>query len=107
MQTFEPTADKSLFFPGRIWDVFGWYGQSLDNKPFIAVNAEGHVFVTDPEQYRVIEFTAEGKVVRTWGDLGSSLSTFGLASGIAIDEDGHIWVSDSANNRVMRFTLPQ
>jgi len=107
VQTFEPTADKSLFFPQRTWDVFGWYGQSLDNKPFIAVDAEGHVFVTDPEQYRVIEFTAEGDVVRTWGDFGSTLSTFGLTSGIAIDADGHVWVTDSANNRIMRFTLPQ
>ena len=86
--------------------MFGWYGQSLDNKPFIAVNDAGDVFVTDPEQYRVIEFTPEGGVVRTWGDYGDSPTTFGLTSGIAIDAEGHVWVTDSANNRIMRFTLP-
>jgi sugar lactone lactonase YvrE len=106
VQTFSPSGDKSFFFPDRQWEVFGWYGQSLDNKPFIAVNAEGHVFVTDPEQYRVIEFTAEGEVVRTWGDFGESPTAFGLASGIAVDADGHVWVTDGLNNRVMRFTLP-
>jgi predicted membrane-bound mannosyltransferase/sugar lactone lactonase YvrE len=106
VQTFEPTDDKSFFFPIRQWDVFGWYGQSLDNKPFIAVNAEGHVFVTDPEQYRVIEFTSEGEVVRTWGDFGNTLTTFGLTSGIAMDADGHIWVTDGLYNRILRFTLP-
>jgi predicted membrane-bound mannosyltransferase/DNA-binding beta-propeller fold protein YncE len=106
VQVFTPTADKSFFLPSAQWDVFGWYGQSLDNKPFIAVNADGHVFVTDPELYRVIEFTAEGEVVRTWGDFGNTLTTFGLASGITVDAEGHIWVTDSVYNRIMRFTLP-
>ena len=106
VQTFTPSEDKTAFYPDKQWDVFGWYGQSLDNKPFIAVNAAGHVFVTDPEQYRVIEFTSDGGVIRTWGDFGDTDSTFGLASGIAVDAQGHIWVTDSANNRIMRFTLP-
>jgi predicted membrane-bound mannosyltransferase/sugar lactone lactonase YvrE len=106
VQTFTPSADKTVFTPDRQWDVFGWYGQSLDNKPFIAVNDAGDVFVTDPEQYRVIEFTPEGGVVRTWGDYGDSPTTFGLTSGIAIDSEGHVWVTDSANNRILRFTLP-
>jgi sugar lactone lactonase YvrE len=62
--------------------------------------------VTDPEHYRVIEFTSDGDVVRTWGDFGDSPTTFGLASGIAVDAEGHIWVTDSVYNRIMRFTLP-
>lgn len=106
VQVFEPSEDRLFFFPLRQWDVFGWYGQSLDNKPFIAVNDEGHVFVTDPEQYRVIEFSTEGEVVRTWGDFGNTLTTFGLASGVAVDPDGHVWVTDGLYNRIMRFTLP-
>jgi len=106
IQTFTPSADKTVFTPERQWEVFGWYGQSLENKPFIAVNKEGHVFVTDPELYRVIEFTSDGEVVRTWGDFGESPTTFGLASGIAVDAEGHIWVTDGQFNRVMRFTLP-
>ena len=106
VQTFKPSDDGIFFTPDRQWDVFGWYGQSLDNKPFIAVNKQGHVFVTDPEQYRVIEFTAEGEVVRTWGDFGDTPTTFGLASGIAVDQGGHVWVTDGLYNRIMRFTLP-
>ncbi len=106
LQTFVPSEDGISFFPDRQWDVFGWYGQSLENKPFIAVNDEGHVFVTDPEQYRVIEFSPEGEVVRTWGDFGNTDTTFGLASGIAVDPEGHIWVTDGLYNRILRFTLP-
>jgi predicted membrane-bound mannosyltransferase/sugar lactone lactonase YvrE len=105
IQTLTPAADGLSFTPLKQWDVVGWAGESLDNKPFIAVDNAGHVFVTDPEGYRVIEYTTEGQLVQTWGDYGNSAATFGIAAGIAIDPQGHIWVSDAGNNRIMRFTL--
>jgi DNA-binding beta-propeller fold protein YncE len=86
--------------------VNGWFGQSLDNKPFIAVDANGNVFVTDPEGYRVIEFDPNGKFIRTWGAFGSGPEEIGLAAGITIDKDGYAWVTDAGNNRILRYTLP-
>lgn len=108
VQTFTPieTETSLSFVPTNQWDVFGWFGQSLDNKPFIAVNDELHVFITDPDGYRVMEFDPNGVLLKTWGDFGDNASSFGLPSGITIDNDGGIWVSDSVNNRLMRFTLP-
>lgn len=106
IQSFTPSTDGLTFVPLKQWDVVGWYGQSLDNKPFIAVDNKGHVFVTDPEGYRVIEYTVDGQLVQTWGDYGTGPTTFGIAAGIAIDVEGHIWVTDAGNNRIMRFTLP-
>ena len=100
------TATGVQFTPLKQWDVVGWNGQSLDNKPFITVDNQGHVFVTDPEDFRVIEYTTDGQLVQTWGDYGTTDSTFGTTSGIAIDSTGHIWVSDVGNNRIMEFTLP-
>ena len=94
------------FVPGKQWDVYGWFGQSLDNKPFIAVDDNLHVFITDPDGYRVMEFDNDGVLIRTWGDFGDSNTSFGLASGIAVDPDGKIWVTDGLYNRIMRFTLP-
>jgi DNA-binding beta-propeller fold protein YncE len=78
----------------------------LDNKPLIAVNAAGHVFVTDPEGFRILEFDAFGQFIRTWGDYGIGLSEIGLASGVAVDPEGNIWVTDAGNQRIMKFTLP-
>ncbi|MEW5940399.1 MAG: hypothetical protein AB1750_12090, partial [Chloroflexota bacterium] len=106
VQAFTSTVDGSEFVPYVQWDIDGWVGQSLENKPFIAVNAEGHVFITDPEGFRVIEFDSEGKFIRTWGDFGLGLAEFGLPSGIAIDAEGRVWVTDAVNQRIMRFTLP-
>jgi sugar lactone lactonase YvrE len=106
VQTFTQSADGLTFSSLKQWDVAGWYGQSLDNKPFIAVDNKGHVFITDPEGFRVIEYTTDGQLVQTWGDYGSTPSTFGIAAGIAIDSQGNIWISDSGNNRIMKFVLP-
>jgi DNA-binding beta-propeller fold protein YncE len=91
--------------PERSWDIVGWYGTSLNNYPYIAAR-EGRVFVTDPEGYRVLEFTDQGEFVRFWGDYGTTAVDFALPVGIGIDAQGKIWVVDSANSRVMAFDLP-
>lgn len=108
VQVFTPSSDGKSFTPLRQWPVTGWKSQSLDNKPYIAIAPDGHVYITDPEGYRVIEYTSDGTPVQWWGSYGTGTDTssFGLASGIAIDTEGHVWVTDSANNRVMRFTVP-
>ncbi len=106
IQTFMPSADGLTFTPLKQWDVVGWNTQSLDNKPFIAVDNKGHVFVTDPDASRVIEYTTDGTLVATWGDYGNTPTTFGIAAGIAVDAAGHVWVTDAGNQRIMRFTLP-
>jgi uncharacterized protein (TIGR03663 family) len=95
-----------LYLPLAQWDVNGWFGQSLDNKPFLAVGNDNHVYITDPEGFRVIEFTSSGEFVRTWGDFGTGPDQFGLLAGIAVDPLGSVWVVDAGNNRILRFTLP-
>ena len=106
IQAFLPSEDGTVYFPTLQWDVNAWFGQSLDNKPFIAAGPDEHVFITDPEGYRVIEFTETGEFVRTWGAFGVGPEELGLASGIAVDPLGFVWVSDAGNNRILRYTLP-
>ena len=106
IQAFTPSEDGSAYFPSLQWDVNAWFGQSLDNKPFIAAGPNEHVYITDPEGYRIIEFTETGEFVRTWGAFGVGAAELGLPSGIAVDPQGLVWVSDSGNNRILRYTLP-
>ncbi len=107
IQTFGPTGDGLNYFPLAQWDVVGWYGQSLDNKPFIAVDKSGRVFVTDPEGYRVIAYSPEGQILFTWGEFGAEAGDFGIAAALAFDADGNLWVTDAGNMRILRFTPPQ
>jgi DNA-binding beta-propeller fold protein YncE len=107
IQSFTPGADGLTYLPLFQWDVNGWFGQSLENKPFIAVDDNNHVFITDPEGYRVIEFTSDGQFVRTWGDFGTGEAEIGLAAGVDVDANGNIWVTDASNNRVLKYVLPE
>jgi DNA-binding beta-propeller fold protein YncE len=99
--------DQGGYQPLNAWDVYAWFGQSLDNKPYLDVAENGHVFVTDPEGYRVLEFTRDGQIVRFWGDYSTGPDGFGLAAGVAVDPQGGIWVTDAGNSRIMHFNLPE
>ena len=105
IQAFIIAADGS-FTPLLQWDVVGWYGQSLDNKPYLAADGAGHIFAADPEGYRILEFTTQGEFVRYWGDYGPGLDGFDLPGAVAVSADGGVWVTDVNNSRILRFTLP-
>ncbi|MGW8143248.1 MAG: flippase activity-associated protein Agl23 [Anaerolineales bacterium] len=105
IQSFSPDGQGG-FIPLNSWDVSGWYGQSLDNKPFLAADDQLHIFATDPEGVRVLEFTNQGEIIRYWGDFSLGSDGFSLVGAIAVDEAGSVWVTDTGNNRVMHFTLP-
>jgi DNA-binding beta-propeller fold protein YncE len=104
IQVFEELQGE--FVPFQIWDISAWYGQSLENKPYLTVDPAGQVLITDPEGARVIQFDAQGQFVNYWGSTGSGPENFGLVSGIAAGAQGGIWVSDPGNDRIMHFSPP-
>jgi len=106
VQSFIPDQTGTFYSPYKQWDVYAWIGQSLDNKPFLAVGPNNHVFITDPEGYRIIEFSSDGEFVRTWGDFGTGNTEIGLAAGVTVDPFGYVWVTDAGNNRILQYRLP-
>lgn len=98
--------DFGSYQPVIAWDIYGWYGQSLDNKPFLAASDQAHIFATDPEGVRVLEFSSDGEIVRYWGDYSVGNDGFGLVGGIETDNQGNVWVVDTGNNRIMHFSFP-
>lgn len=106
IQVFQPGADGS-YQPIRSWEVQAWYGQSLDNKPYLAVDNAGNIFASDPEGYRILQYSVLGEAIRSWGDFGVSNSQFGLPVGVAISPNGDVWVADTSNSRIMRFVLEE
>jgi DNA-binding beta-propeller fold protein YncE len=108
-QRIQVFAEDSLgeFKPVRSWDLVAWFGQSLDNKPYLAADGNGNVFTVEPEGYRVLWFDEMGQALHYWGDFGTTPDRFGMPASIAIDPLGGVWVSDAGNNRIMHFTLPE
>ena len=88
------------------WPVPGWQSREIYHKPFVAASANGDVYVTDPESYRVIVYDGSGQLKATFGDYGTEADRFGLPNGIAVDEvAGTILIADADNNRVMVMPL--
>ena len=107
VQVMAPSDNGTQYSPLRTWEIAGWVGQSLDNKPFIAISpVSGNVFVADPEKPRVLEFDPQGTFIRGWGDYSSGSDGFGLVSGVAVAPDGSVWVSDGSNNLLLKFSNP-
>jgi predicted membrane-bound mannosyltransferase/DNA-binding beta-propeller fold protein YncE len=106
VQVFEIDEQSNSFYPINNWEIVGWYGQSLENKPYIEIGNDGHVFVSDPEGYRILEFSSEGEFIKYWGNYGSGNDSFILPTGLSFDSaNSALWVADSGNNRFMRFPL--
>ena len=102
IQKFDPN-----FTPLLQWDVKGWDTESVVNKPYLAVDDQGRVIISDPEGYRLIAYDGTtGDVLATWGQYGQDLASFQLPVGVEIDADGNILTTDSDSNRVMRFPFP-
>ncbi|MCD6476069.1 MAG: glycosyltransferase family 39 protein [Anaerolineaceae bacterium] len=106
LQSISNDKENHSYLPLQLWDVYAWYSQSLDNKPYIAIDENDNLFVTDPEGYRIIQFDLTGNYIRSWGDYSSGSDGFGLPSGITADGFGGVWVSDAGNHKLLHFTLP-
>ncbi len=107
VQVFQPDYESLTFSPVLEWEIVGWYGQSLDNKPYITADNIGNVYISDPEGYRILQFNTEGGFIRYWGDYGTDLESFILPTGLTIGENESLWVVDTGNNRILHFSPPE
>lgn len=75
------------------------------NQPTgVAVSSSGEIFVSDGYgNARVHKFSAQGKLLLSWGEPGSRLGQFRLPHNIWIDKEERVWVADRENNRIQIF----
>jgi len=76
---------------------------SINNKPYIATDSAGRIYVTDPENYRVLIFNPNGQYLGKFGQFGTDVNGFGMPTGIAIDSEDNIYIADADNNRILKF----
>ena len=100
IQAFDKTTNGYVY--RNSWDIGAWYGQSLANKPYIAVSPAGDVYAADPEAGLVLAYSPEGKYLASLGNSNLIQS----AAGITFDAQGRLWLADATNNRVFAFDLP-
>lgn len=71
----------------------------------IALDDQGHIFLSFMAQHRVGVYTESGMLVREWGKKGSGDGEFQMPGGIAFGPDKTVYVADQNNHRVQKFTL--
>jgi DNA-binding beta-propeller fold protein YncE len=70
----------------------------------LALSPEGDLYVSDGYgNARVHKFSAEGKLLFSWGEPGSGPGQFHLPHGIAVDRRGIVYVADRENSRIQLF----
>jgi len=90
-------------FQGYKVSIASWSGLSLSGPQSIAVSSSKRVFIADTNGHRIVEVTASGNFVQSFGSRGSSTGHFYSPMGLAIDSSGRIVVADSNNDRIVRF----
>ncbi len=76
------------------------------NRPTnVAVAPGGDIYVSDGYgNCKVHRFTADGKLVQSWGEPGIGPGQFHLPHGICVAGDGRVFVADRESDRVQVFT---
>jgi len=102
----QPIVQK-LDRSGRLLKQWGISVANSFDGPHLAMGPGGELYITDPEQGRVIVFNSEGEPLKAWGERGSGDGQFDKPLGIAVDGEGNIYVTDPYNHRVQKFAPPE
>jgi sugar lactone lactonase YvrE len=97
---------STSLFPLFSWEVDAWRGDSINNKPYLAVNDQGQLFVTDPEAFRVLIFNSVGEYLGRFGQFSNESDGFGLPTGIKVDAEGNVYIADAANHTILKYAPP-
>lgn len=79
-------------------------GPPFNGPTDIAVTPSGDFYVADGYyNARVHKFSADGKLLFSWGEPGNGPGQFFVPHGIALDKKGRVYVADRHNNRLQVF----
>jgi hypothetical protein len=93
IQTFDPTSGEMVGSPFPVSVSGGLFERFLQ----IAADASGNVYVPDPSENTVLEYSPTGTLLSTFTGGTGPLNG---PSGVAVDSTGNLWVADTGNNRI-------
>jgi len=96
---------------GKVLMTLGKPGGAAAPDYFFAPNDvivanDGTIFVSEGHgggNSRILKFSKDGKLIKTWGKLGAAPGDFDMPHGLAFDSKGSLYVADRGNNRIQVF----
>lgn len=93
--------------PVQVYDASGkylrgWGDEHVGSAHFMRLDGKGNVWLADMKDHVVMQFTPEGKLIKTLGtrgEPGCDATHFDRPTDMAIAPDGHVFVSDGYGNR--------
>jgi DNA-binding beta-propeller fold protein YncE len=71
----------------------------------LALAPSGDLYVSDGYgNARIHQFTADGRLLRSWGEPGGGPGQFRVPHGLAVDRQGTVYVADRESSRIQVFT---
>ncbi len=96
---------------GKLLMTLGTPGGAAEPGYFYAPNAvivapNGDIFVAEGHgagNNRILKFTKDGKLIKSWGKMGTGPGEFNQPHALAFDTKGRLFVADRGNNRLQIF----
>jgi hypothetical protein len=96
---------------GKLLMTLGTPGGAAEPDYFYAPNdvivaPSGEIFVSEGHgagNNRILKFTKDGKLIKSWGKLGTGPGEFDQPHALAFDSKGRLFVGDRNNNRIQIF----
>jgi DNA-binding beta-propeller fold protein YncE len=106
MGTRDKPSDTGYIMTGDITTALATIkgGPPFNRPTGVAITPSGEIYISDGYgNARVHKFSADGKLVFSWGEPGTGPGQFRLPHSVRIDKRNRIWVADRENNRVQIF----
>ena len=89
------------------YPIPGWEGQSITNKPYLAVTLEHHILVTVPDVGTVLELVPDGAQIGAVQPEGAGGAGASQPTGLATGSAGQTYVVDNRGGVVYRLPPPR
>ncbi|WP_228350759.1 6-bladed beta-propeller [Rhodocaloribacter litoris] len=103
----QPVRERKIL--GTLKDLYEYVGIVADtnqvyNAQALSLNPDGGIFVLDAGDHKIKEFSAEGKLIRSYGNgKGRGPGEFIKPVHFMVDSLGAVWVADTGDRKLVRF----